>query len=213
MIDCEDYDEDIPSVFDEVVTYTYDPSTETEIVNTTFEMRGLVNNYSNPVCSVFAKLYESLLVKIYRNINIDILDDLRIDLSKDDDIAFENGYFERAKRKEKVDNDCKDEPLSIKFERMLLDIKNKSNENTVIYNDLFEITKINVNYLADFCSAMADIDLKYIHNEIDFVERKDLQKEIVNKFESKAKEELNTYGITLKDFPYFDACEYLKYVY
>ena len=211
MINCEN-DEDKLSIYEEDTVYSYDPCTNTQILNTTFEMRGIVNNYSNPINSTLAKLYEALLIRIYRNISIKTLEDIKRESIKDIDIAY-SGYFNDLMRREELNKSINGEVLLDRLSRMLDNIVNKTSDNVVIYEDLSKITLIKIDLLADFASDMALVEKLFLYDSMEYVDRKDKQDKLISTYADKISEYLSIYNIDVTNYPYASVVSYLKCVY
>ena len=211
MINCEN-DEDKLSIYEEDTVYSYDPCTNTQILNTTFEMRGIVNNYSNPINSTLAKLYEALLIRIYRNISIKTLEDIKRESIKDIDIAY-SGYFNDLMRREELNKSINGEVLLDRLSRMLDNIVNKTSDNVVIYEDLSKITLIKIDLLADFASDMALVEKLFLYDSMEYVDRKDKQDKLISTYADKISEYLSIYNIDVTNYPYTSVVSYLKCVY
>ena len=211
MINCEN-EEDKLSIYNEDTVYSYDPCTNTQILNTTFEMRGIVNNYSNPINSTLAKLYEALLIRIYRNISIKTLEDIKKESIKDIDIAY-SGYFNDLMRREELNKSIDGEVLLDRISRMLDNIVNKSSDNVVIYADLSKITSINIDLLADLASDMAQVEKQFLYDDLEYVDRKDKLDKLICDYADKISEYLSTNNIDATNYPYMDVVNYFKCVY
>ncbi len=213
MFDCDDNEEKLKSIFEEEVTYSYDPESNIQISNTTYKMRGLVNNYSDPISSVLAKLYESLLIRIYKEINIDVLLDVRVEFAQEIEDFEEGGFFDRLQRKDKLKDAFVGESFKERIERMLFEIQDKYIDNVIIYEDLSNITFMNVALLSNYCSDMAELEMEFVFGDIDLTTRKTKQNEIIKKYADLMTKDLISIGITLDKFNYQNACDYLKCVY
>ena len=175
--------------------------------------RGLVENYSNPISSIIASLYERLLVEVHNNFDIDILTDMRQTLAQIIFSNVEKGYFEAMQRKDKLKQLSPNEEIISKFETLLFEIQNASMDILSIYADLANITKFNIETLTKFCCDMAEVDLDYLYSKIALNERYQLQDEIVSTASDSINEELNKNAINYYDIPYQEAITYLKDIY
>ncbi len=212
VIDCND-NVDESSIYDEEVVICRDPDTN-EVVKTTFcEMRGIVDNYSNPISSTLAKLYEALLVRVFRDINMEILQDVRTFMKGQRNQALDDGYFEMVERYERLSSTSSNESIADKLERTLFDIQDKTVDYIIIYEDLSNITKMDVSILANFCSDMAEIETEYLFADLNYPERMEKFAQTVNEYTDKMSRHLSAYNITVANFPYNDAKMYLKCVY
>lgn len=175
--------------------------------------RGLVDNYSNPIASIIAKLYERLLVEVHNNFDIDILNDMRQTLSQVDKTTETIGYFEAMLMKDKLKQLSPSEEIISKFETLLFDIQNASMDVMSIYADVANITKFNIDTLIKFCSDMAEVELKYLYSKITLAERYTLQDEIILMASDTINNELSSIGIYYYDVNYQEAVDYLKDIY
>ena len=190
-----------------------DPLTDEPILTTVCHMRGIVDNFSDPISSILAKLYEVLLIRININIDIKLLMNVRKELYNKRNKVFDDDFFMVFEREENVNEASKDEDIYERVERMLFDIQNETPDNLIIYDDLAKMTNMDVKILANCCRDLAEIEVEYLFSEIGYPERMEKFANIIATYTDKMKEHLLTYGITKQNFDYKLACRYLKCVY